>query len=88
MGEFKRSAQDFKRSIDIETTIQDPVPAPSKKVKDIIKDVNSEKEETQKDNNDVHDTGEASDKQTDQTKPASNGKPAASQPGQTEPTND
>lgn len=40
MGEFKRSAQDFKRSIDIDTTIQDPVPPPSKKVKDIIKDVN------------------------------------------------
>ncbi len=41
MGEFKRSAQDLKRAIDIESTVNDPVPPPSKKVKDIIKAANS-----------------------------------------------
>ncbi len=45
MGEFKRSAQDFKRSIDIETTVKDSVkdinPLPSAEdLKDVIKDVN------------------------------------------------
>jgi len=41
MGEFKRSAQDFKRSIDIETTVNDSItPRPAKDLKDVIKDVN------------------------------------------------
>lgn len=39
MGEFKRSAQDLKRSIDLESTVQD-VPAPSKNLKKVIKEVN------------------------------------------------
>ena len=47
MGEFKRSAQDFKRSIDVETTVKnsikdiDPPPA-EKDLKDVIKDANEE----------------------------------------------
>ena len=39
MGEFKRSAQDLKRSIDLESTVQD-VPAPSKNLKKVINEVN------------------------------------------------
>lgn len=42
MGEFKRSAQDLKRSIDLESTVQD-VPAPSSNLKKVIKEVNSPK---------------------------------------------
>ncbi len=44
MGEFKRSAQDFKRSIDIETTVKDSVKdiitPEAEDLKDVIKDVN------------------------------------------------
>mgnify|MGYP001550531293 CR=1 FL=1 len=44
MGEFKRSAQDLKRSIDIDSTVQDPPPAPSGSLKNIIKEVNGNSE--------------------------------------------
>ena len=44
MGEFKRSAQEFKRSIDVETTVNESVkdikPPPAKDLKEVIKDVN------------------------------------------------
>ncbi len=50
MGEFKRSAQDFKRSIDIETTVKDSVKditSPSSEdLKEVIKDVNKEDDQT------------------------------------------
>ena len=51
MGEFKRSAQDFKRSIDIETTVKDSVkdinPPPSADdLKEVIKDVNKKEDQT------------------------------------------
>ncbi|WP_035237183.1 twin-arginine translocase TatA/TatE family subunit [Desulfobacter vibrioformis] len=40
MGEFKRSAQNLKNSIDIETTVQEVKPEPVKnKLKDVIKDI-------------------------------------------------
>ena len=40
MGEFKRSAQDLKNSIDIETTVNEVKPKPDKKkLKDVIKDI-------------------------------------------------
>ena len=43
MGEFKRSAQDLKNSIDIETTVKDPKPTPVKtKLKDAIKDIGTQ----------------------------------------------
>ncbi len=42
LGEFKRSAQDLKRSIDIETTVTD-TPPPATDLKTVIKDVNTEK---------------------------------------------
>ncbi|MBU1342126.1 MAG: twin-arginine translocase TatA/TatE family subunit [Proteobacteria bacterium] len=42
MGEFKRSAQDFKRSIDIETTVKDmkDIEDPKTDLKAIFKDAN------------------------------------------------
>ncbi len=49
MGEFKRSAQDFKRSIDIETTVKDikDIDLPSAPdLKEVLKDVNEKKEGT------------------------------------------
>ncbi len=43
MGEFKRSAQDFKKSIDVETTLKD-LETPASDLKDVIKEVNKEKD--------------------------------------------
>jgi len=43
MGEFKRSAQDFKRSIDIDTTLKD-MDLPASDLKDVIRDVNKKKQ--------------------------------------------
>lgn len=43
MGEFKRSAQELKNSIDIETTVNEAKPKPvKKKLKDVIKDIGTE----------------------------------------------
>jgi len=48
MGEFKRSAQDFKRSIDVETTVKDikDIADPETGLKEIIKDANIKDETT------------------------------------------
>ena len=63
MGEFKRSAQDLKNSIDIETTVNDTKPKPVKtKLKDVIKDIGTEDPEPQE----APDKREASDKTKDQ----------------------
>ncbi len=43
MGEFKRSAQDFKKSIDLDTTLKD-IETPASDLKNIIKEANLEKE--------------------------------------------
>ncbi len=43
MGEFKRSVQDFKSSIDVETTLKN-IETPASDLKNIIKEVNKEKE--------------------------------------------
>ena len=43
MGEFKRSAQDFKKSIDIDTTLKD-IDTPASDLKNVIKEVNKEKQ--------------------------------------------
>jgi len=40
MGEFKRSAQDFKRSIDIETTVGDINPPAATDLRKVVKDAN------------------------------------------------
>ncbi|WP_026259848.1 twin-arginine translocase TatA/TatE family subunit [Desulfobacter curvatus] len=53
MGEFKRSAQDLKNSIDAETTVKEVKPKPVKtKLKDVIKDIGTEdsKQEQASDN--------------------------------------
>jgi Tat protein translocase TatB subunit len=47
MGEFKRSAQDFKRSIDMETTLHDVTPS-AKDVTDVIRKSRREKTDTDK----------------------------------------
>jgi Tat protein translocase TatB subunit len=63
MGEFKRSAQNLKNSIDIETTVKDTKPKPVKtKLKDVIKDIGTEDPESQQ----TPDTPEPSDKTEDQ----------------------
>jgi len=47
MGEFKKAAQEFKRSIDVETTVKDikDINLPNTDLKDILKEANT-KEET------------------------------------------
>jgi Tat protein translocase TatB subunit len=47
MGEFKKTAQEFKRSIDVETTVKDikDINLPKTDLKDILKEANT-KEET------------------------------------------
>ncbi len=47
MGEFKRSAQDFKRSIDMETTLQDIHPA-STDTKEVTRKSRQEKKDKDK----------------------------------------
>lgn len=48
LGEFKRSAQDLKNSIDIETTVKEVNPKPVKKeLKDVIKDIGTENPKAQ-----------------------------------------
>ena len=52
MGEFKRSAQDLKDSIDIETTVKEAKPTSVKtKLKDVIKDIGTEDPKPQKESN-------------------------------------
>jgi Tat protein translocase TatB subunit len=61
MGEFKRSAQDLKNSIDIETTVKETKPVKTK-LKDAIKDIGTEDPEPQQ----TPDTPAPSDKTGDQ----------------------
>ncbi|WP_462268852.1 twin-arginine translocase TatA/TatE family subunit [Desulfobacter sp.] len=62
MGEFKRSAQDLKDSIDIETTVKEAKPKPVKKeFKDGVKDIDSEDPKPQQ----APDKPESSDKAVD-----------------------
>ncbi|MDA8135059.1 MAG: twin-arginine translocase TatA/TatE family subunit [Desulfobacteraceae bacterium] len=46
MGEFKKAAQEFKRSIDVETTVKDikDINLPKTDLKDILKEANTKKE--------------------------------------------
>ena len=81
MGEFKRSAQDFKRSIDVETTVKDikDVADPDIDLKEIIEEANTEDKTPPDEKNDSappdgsHDDQKASeahlnsDKQSDKT---------------------
>lgn len=68
MGEFKRSAQDLKNSIDIETTVKEVKHKPVKtKLKDVIKDIGTEESKEQL----ASDKPETSDKADDPKTPAS-----------------
>ncbi len=46
MGEFKKTAQEFKRSIDVETTVKDikDINLPKTDLKDILKEANTKEE--------------------------------------------
>jgi Tat protein translocase TatB subunit len=66
MGEFKRSAQDFKKSIDIDTTLKDMDP-PASDLKDVIREVNKEKQEVVKPVDPIK-PGESTEDKTDQDK--------------------
>jgi Tat protein translocase TatB subunit len=46
MGEFKKAAQDFKRSLDVETSVKDikDINLPKTDLKDILKDANTKEE--------------------------------------------
>ena len=71
MGEFKRSAQDLKRSIDMDTTLQDVKSSPTD-LKDTIKNTRHKKDD-KKDSTET-DTAEESEKTdtaTDMTPPSS-----------------
>ncbi|MEX1297821.1 MAG: twin-arginine translocase TatA/TatE family subunit, partial [Desulfotignum sp.] len=70
MGEFKRSAQDLKRSIDMDTTLQD-VKSTTTDLKDVIKD--SKKKNHQKESAEKEAAEESKNKDTgsDDTAPSS-----------------
>lgn len=77
MGEFKRSAQDLKDSIDIETTVKEAKPTPAKKkLKDVIKDIGTEDPKPQQ----ASDKPETSDK-ADDLKAKTPPEPAQGSPG-------
>ena len=77
MGEFKRSAQDLKDSIDIETTVKDVKPEPvKKKLKDVVKDIGTEDPKAQQ----APDKPESSDKADDALKDKTPPEPAQSSP--------
>ncbi len=66
MGEFKRSAQDLKNSIDIETTVKEVEPTPvKKKLKDVIKDIDTEDPKAQQSSAEPETPAKTSDKADD-----------------------
>lgn len=66
MGEFKRSAQDFKRSIDIESTVRDIDPPPATDLRKVVKEANEKSDASKTDPPAEDNTSESSD-------PAGNG---------------
>jgi len=95
LGEFKRSAQDFKRSIDVETTVKDiqDIDIPKTNLKDILKDAQT-KDETDsaaKDDTDPDDSGkekpENNIEDTPDDKDPENKKPDDKKPDKTETIN-
>jgi len=77
MGEFKRSAQDLKDSIDIETTVKDVKPEPvKKKLKDVVKDIGTEDPKAPQ----TPDKPESSDKADDDLKDKTTPEPAQGSP--------
>ena len=87
MGEFKRSAQDFKKSIDVETTLKD-LETPASDLKNIIKEVNKEKENVVEPSDDPEMTGsDNQDGKEDKTQDAAFKRPndSSSEPAPTPP---
>ena len=77
MGEFKRSAQDLKDSIDIETTVKEANPKPvKKKLKDVVKDIGTEAPKPQQ----APDKPKSSDKTDDDLKAKTTPEPAQGSP--------
>jgi Tat protein translocase TatB subunit len=68
MGEFKRSAQDFKKSIDIDTTLKD-IDSPASDLKNVIKEVNKEKQTIVEPFDDPIMTAGSTEDKTDREKP-------------------
>jgi len=75
MGEFKRSAQDFKRSIDIETTVGDINPPASTDLKKVVKDANKKPAADTAENDSGAD--KASQPETNDPAPAKDSEPSA-----------
>jgi Tat protein translocase TatB subunit len=67
MGEFKRSAQDFKKSIDLDTTLKD-IDSPASDLKNVIKEVNKEKQTIVEPFDDPIMTAGSTENKTDQGK--------------------
>ncbi len=67
MGEFKRSAQDFKKSIDLDTTLKD-IDSPASDLKNVIKEVNKEKQTIVEPFDDPIMTAGSAENKTDQDK--------------------
>jgi Tat protein translocase TatB subunit len=83
MGEFKRSAQDLKDSIDIETTVKEANPKPvKKKLKDVVKDIGTEDPKAPQ----APDEPESSDKADDDLKDKTPPEPAQDSPDANPPS--
>lgn len=69
MGEFKRSAQDFKRSLDVETTVKDikDINLPKTDLKDILKDANKKDAAASEAENDTGSQDSVKDAQDNKT---------------------
>lgn len=86
MGEFKRSAQDLKDSIDIETTVKEAKPTPDKKkLKDVVKDIGTEDPKPQQASDKPETSDKADDLKAKTPSEAPQGSPGADTPPPTSP---
>jgi Tat protein translocase TatB subunit len=70
MGEFKRSAQDLKRSIDMDTTLQD-VKSTTTDLKDVIKDSKKKNHQKESAEKEAAEESKNTDTGSDDTAPSS-----------------
>lgn len=86
MGEFKRSAQDFKRSIDVETTVKDmkDIADPKVDLEGIIKDVNAENETVGDTKEEPKEKADSKDHGKDTPESSGDDAPKKSEPGKTD----
>ena len=81
MGEFKRSAQELKNSIDIETTVNEAKPKPvKKKLKDVITDIGTEDPKPQQASAEPETTVKADDQKAKTSPEPAQGNPNADTP--------